>query len=129
MTALPIDLGRYLTFMGVMGVMAIAPGTANVFSLAIGAQWGRRAAILAMRGVNSATLGWFALVEWIFSRVHRPGLTASITLLGLGVILLGLSFFRADPLPVLGRWRLDTWAAFGMLGLAGLGTIGTIFRH
>ncbi len=61
MNALPIDLGRYLTFMGVMGVMAIAPGPANVFSLAIGAQRGRRAAILAMLGMNSATLVWFAL--------------------------------------------------------------------
>jgi threonine/homoserine/homoserine lactone efflux protein len=60
MTALPIDPARYLTFMGVMGVMAITPGPANVFAIATGAEKGKAAALLGVAGMNTATLVWFA---------------------------------------------------------------------
>jgi threonine/homoserine/homoserine lactone efflux protein len=60
MTALPVDPARYLTFMGVMGVMAITPGPANVFAIATGADKGKAAALLGVAGMNTATLVWFA---------------------------------------------------------------------
>ncbi len=60
MTALPVDPARYLTFMGVMGIMAITPGPANVFAIATGAEKGKGAALLGVAGMNTATLVWFA---------------------------------------------------------------------
>src|SRR3990167_5278399 len=61
MTALPVDPARYATFLGVMSVMAVTPGPANVFAIAIGAERGRWAALTAVAGMNCATLVWFAV--------------------------------------------------------------------
>ena len=60
MTALPVDPARYLTFMGVMAVMAITPGPANVFAIATGAEKGKAAALIGVAGMNAASLAWFA---------------------------------------------------------------------
>ena len=58
---LPVDPTRYATFLGVMAVMAVTPGPANVFAIAIGAERGKRAALIAVAGMNSATLVWFGV--------------------------------------------------------------------
>ncbi|HEX7976354.1 MAG TPA: prolipoprotein diacylglyceryl transferase family protein [Anaerolineales bacterium] len=47
-----------------------------------------------------------------------PGLKASLGLLGLSLLLFGLSFLRADPAPLWLGWRLESWAALGFAGLA-----------
>ena len=60
MTALPVDPARYATFLGVMAVMAITPGPANVFAIATGAEKGKAAALIGVAGMNSASLVWFA---------------------------------------------------------------------
>lgn len=60
MPALPVDPHLYATFLGVMAVMAITPGPANVFSVANGVQRGRAGALAGVAGMNSATLVWFA---------------------------------------------------------------------
>jgi predicted MFS family arabinose efflux permease len=57
---LPVDPARYLAFLGVMAVMAVTPGPANLFSIATGAQRGKGAALVGVAGMNSATLVWFA---------------------------------------------------------------------
>lgn len=57
---LPVDPARYVTFLGVMAVMAITPGPANLFAIATGAQKGKAAALTGVLGMNSATLVWFA---------------------------------------------------------------------
>lgn len=57
---LPVDPARYLTFLGVMAVMAATPGPANLFAIATGAQKGKGAALTGVLGMNSATLVWFA---------------------------------------------------------------------
>ena len=57
---LPVDPHLYLTFLGVMAVMAITPGPANVFSVANGVQRGKAGALLGVVGMNAATLVWFA---------------------------------------------------------------------
>lgn len=60
MASLPVDPHLYLTFLGVMAVMAITPGPANVFSVANGVQRGKAGALLGVVGMNAATLVWFA---------------------------------------------------------------------
>lgn len=56
---LPVDPHLFLAYVGVMAVMAVTPGPANVFAVATGAQRGKRAALAAVAGMNSATLVWF----------------------------------------------------------------------
>ena len=60
MNALPVDPHLYLTFLGVMAVMAMTPGPANVFAVATGMQKGRASVFMAVAGMNAATLVWFS---------------------------------------------------------------------
>jgi len=60
MSGLPVDPRLYLTFLGVMAVMAWTPGPANLFSVANGVQRGPSAAMAGVVGMNAATLVWFA---------------------------------------------------------------------
>lgn len=55
----PVDPHLYFTFLGVMAVMAITPGPANLFAVATGVAKGRAAALAGMVGMNTATLVWF----------------------------------------------------------------------
>lgn len=59
MSALPVDPHLYLVFLGVMMVMAVTPGPANLFSIATGMERGKRAVLIAVAGMNVATLVWF----------------------------------------------------------------------
>src|SRR5690606_18223473 len=59
MAVLPVDPPLYLTFLGVMAVMAVTPGPANVFSVANGVQRGPVGALAGVVGMNAATLVWF----------------------------------------------------------------------
>lgn len=59
MAPFPVDPHLYATFLGVMAVMAITPGPANVFSVANGVQRGPAGALLGVVGMNAATLVWF----------------------------------------------------------------------
>ena len=56
---LPVDPQLYIAFCGVMAVLAVTPGPANLFSIATGMERGRRAVLLAVAGMNMATLVWF----------------------------------------------------------------------
>lgn len=59
MAGLPVDPHLYLTFLGVMAVMAVTPGPANLFSVANGVQRGPAGALAGVAGMNAATLVWF----------------------------------------------------------------------
>jgi threonine/homoserine/homoserine lactone efflux protein len=59
MSALPVDPHLYSTFLGVMAVMAITPGPANLFAVATGMEKGRASALVGVVGMNAATLVWF----------------------------------------------------------------------
>ena len=59
MSSLPVDPHLYLTFLGVMAVMAVTPGPANLFSVANGVARGKAGAMLGVVGMNAATLVWF----------------------------------------------------------------------
>ena len=59
MSGLPVDPQLYLPFLGVMAVMAVTPGPANLFSVANGVQRGPAGALAGVVGMNAATLVWF----------------------------------------------------------------------
>jgi len=59
MDRLPVDPHLYLTFLGVMAVMAVTPGPANLFSVANGVERGKAGALAGVVGMNAATLVWF----------------------------------------------------------------------
>jgi len=58
--SLPVDPARYAAFLGVMAVMAVTPGPANLFAIATGMQKGKAAALIGVAGMNTGTLTWFA---------------------------------------------------------------------
>ena len=55
----PVDPHLYAAFLGVMAVMAVTPGPANLFAVATGAGRGKAAALIGVAGMNAATLVWF----------------------------------------------------------------------
>lgn len=57
--SLPVDPELYLTYLAVMIVMAITPGPANVFAIATGLGRGAKAGLVAVAGMNAATLVWY----------------------------------------------------------------------
>ena len=59
MSVLPVDPHLYSTFLGVMAVMAVTPGPANLFAVATGVEKGRASALVGVIGMNAATLVWF----------------------------------------------------------------------
>jgi len=59
MDHLPVDPARYGAFLVAMFVMAITPGPANLFAIATGMERGKGAALIAVVGMNTATLVWF----------------------------------------------------------------------
>jgi threonine/homoserine/homoserine lactone efflux protein len=56
---LPVDPSRYIAFLGVMFVMALTPGPANLFAIAVGLSRGKRAVLAGVAGMNAASLTWF----------------------------------------------------------------------
>ena len=56
----PVDPHRYLAFLGVMSLLAMTPGPANLFAVATGVRDGKAAALIGAVGMNAATLVWFA---------------------------------------------------------------------
>lgn len=60
MATLPVDPHLYAAYLGVMAVMAVTPGPANIFAVATGMEKGKAAALTAVVGMNTATLVWFA---------------------------------------------------------------------
>lgn len=56
---LPVDPARYSAFLAVMAVMAVTPGPANIFAIATGMQRGKSQVLIAVLGMNCASLVWF----------------------------------------------------------------------
>lgn len=97
MSGLPVDPHLYLTFLGVMAVMALTPGPANLFSVANGVQRGKAGALAGVIGMNAATLVWFAAAALgLGALVHAfPDVFRLISIVGaLYVAWLGLNALR-----------------------------------
>ncbi|MGZ3273594.1 MAG: LysE family translocator [Caulobacteraceae bacterium] len=56
---LPVDPARYIAFLGAMAILAATPGPANLFAIANGMSRGRKAVLLGVVGMNTATLIWY----------------------------------------------------------------------
>lgn len=106
MSGLPVDPHLYLTFLGVMAVMAATPGPANLFSVANGVQRGPAGALAGVAGMNAATLVWFGAAALGLGAlvVAFPGAFRLISIGGaLYVAWLGINALRgafrtaADP--------------------------------
>jgi hypothetical protein len=65
--------------------------------------------------LSALSLGWLERQRGEF---RQPGLAASLGLCAAALILLGLSFVRADPMPVWSGLRMDTWGALAALAAA-----------
>jgi threonine/homoserine/homoserine lactone efflux protein len=90
---LPVDPSRYAAFLGAMAILAATPGPSNLFAIANGMSRGKRAVLIGVAGMNTATLIWYAAAA-----------------LGLGA--LALAFPRAvKALIVLGALYL-VWLAY-----------------
>lgn len=74
------------------------------------------------------SLGLFWSIERISSRLPIPGQAAGLAVLGLSLILFGLSFLRADPVPYWRGMRLDAWGSLMLAGLASLYLISLLIR-
>jgi prolipoprotein diacylglyceryltransferase len=65
---------------------------------------------------------------WLETRTLKlPGARSSLTLFGLGMVLLITSFLRGDPAPIWLGLRPDSWAALALTALS-LGYAWVIFR-
>jgi threonine/homoserine/homoserine lactone efflux protein len=88
---LPVDPGKYGLFVVAMSALAITPGPANIFAIATGIERGPKAAMVAVLGMNAATLVWFvgaalglgALME------TAPSVFSALTFIG-GIYVLWL---------------------------------------
>ena len=56
----PVDPAKYAAFLGAMAILAATPGPSNLFAIANGMSRGRKAVLLGVAGMNSATLIWYA---------------------------------------------------------------------
>jgi threonine/homoserine/homoserine lactone efflux protein len=91
--SLSVDPARYAAFLGAMAILAATPGPANLFAIANGMSRGRKAVLLGVAGMNTATLIWYVAA-------------------GLGLGVLALAFPRAvKALIVLGAAYL-VWLAY-----------------
>lgn len=101
----PVDPTRYAAYFAAMSVMAVTPGPANVFAVAIGMAKGKAAALRAVLGMNCATLVWYLAAALGLSALVRafPELFKLIAIAGgLYVAWLGLQALRAAWRPTAG---------------------------
>jgi threonine/homoserine/homoserine lactone efflux protein len=56
----PVDLARYVAYVGVTTVMVVTPGPAILFAIATGARRGREAVVPAVVGMNLASVIWLS---------------------------------------------------------------------
>ena len=100
-----VDPQLYSTFLGVMAVMAITPGPANLFAVATGMERGRAAALVGVVGMNAATLVWFGAAALGLGALVKtfPAAFRVIAVLGaLYVAWLGIKALRGAFAPVAG---------------------------
>lgn len=65
--------------------------------------------------LSAASLGWLERQRSLF---RHPGLAASLALIVSAIIMFGLSYLRADPMPVWYGLRMDAWGALSALAVA-----------
>lgn len=85
---LPVDPARYLAFLGAMAILAATPGPANLFAIANGMSRGRRAVLLGVAGMNTATLIWYVAAALGLGALALAFPEAVKVLIGVGAVYL-----------------------------------------
>jgi threonine/homoserine/homoserine lactone efflux protein len=104
--SLPVDPARYGAFLLAVTILAASPGPSNLFAVANGMSRGRRAVLLGVVGMNTATLLWYLAAA-----------------LGLGA--LAKAYPQAVRVVVAAGAIYLIWLAFGALR-SGFGPAGAI---
>lgn len=84
-------------------------------------EWGvlaSRVPVQLLGAVLTLALVW--LMDWAARHLPLQGLSASIGLFGISALVFGLSYLRADPMPIWQGLRLEAWGAVGLMLLSGL---------
>jgi prolipoprotein diacylglyceryltransferase len=68
------------------------------------------------------------LLEWLGNKFPVPGISASLGLFGISSALFGLSYLRADPIPIWYGLRLDAWGAMSLMIFSGLVVVVLLVR-
>lgn len=108
-TAFPVDPQLYMAFLGVMAVMAVTPGPANLFAVATGMDRGKRAAMAGILGMTTATLVWFVAAAMGLGVLITtfPAVFRFITLLGAAYVAwLGVRSLASAFAPRSGQARM-----------------------
>lgn len=87
-------------------------------------EWGeiqRRLPVQLLGAMGTLLLSW--LVERLRARLAHSGQAAALGLLGVALILFGLSFLRSDPSLLWGSLRPEAWGALILGGVALIGLL------
>ena len=103
--SLPVDPSRFTAYLGVMTVLALTPGPANVFQIALGAQRGPAAALASAVGMNLATLLWYGAAGLGLGVLAQrfPAIFPILTLIGVAYLVglaakaLAVAFRAEEP--------------------------------
>jgi phosphatidylglycerol:prolipoprotein diacylglycerol transferase len=76
----------------------------------------------------SITLLMIWLLEWLGKSFPVPGISGSLGLFGVSSALFGLSYLRADPIPVWYGLRLDAWGAMALMIFSGFIVVVLLVR-
>jgi threonine/homoserine/homoserine lactone efflux protein len=91
----PVDLARYLAYVGVTTVMVVTPGPAILFAIATGARRGREAVFPAVVGMNLASVIWLSAAGLGLSALALTFPTVFRTLAWLGAAYVAWLGLRA----------------------------------
>jgi phosphatidylglycerol:prolipoprotein diacylglycerol transferase len=100
---------------------AYGPATTAWWGLPGRDEWGTMAQRMPTQLLGALlTLLVIGLLDWNKKRLHHAGQMAALALLGLSLVVFGLSFLRADPALQWNGLRPDAWAALAFTALAGM---------
>ena len=112
-----------------MGSCAYGWPSNLVFALPSHDEWGVLAPRIPVQLVGAVlTLIFFWWLDSASKRLTVPGLSASFGLFGLAALLFGLSYLRADPVPVWRGLRLEAWGAVGLMIISAVFILACLVR-
>jgi phosphatidylglycerol:prolipoprotein diacylglycerol transferase len=83
-------------------------------------EWGQMALRFPVQFLGALlAVGLFWFVDWSRPWITRPGQVTGLAVFGLALEVIGLSFLRADPVPMWHGMALGSWTALGFALLAG----------
>ena len=92
---LPVDPARYLAFLGAMAILAATPGPSNLFAIANGMSRGKKAVLLGVAGMNTATLIWYVAAALGLGALALAFPRAVKALIAIGALYLVWLAFKA----------------------------------